>query len=227
MKNNKKKYKKVTYGDIFYFELPNKKYVVGKVLFDVQKQCDREDIVVEYENYMSSFGGCQLIEMYKGIYDNPNDIQKFETLIPRVFAYNIDTKANTLPYGILAQEKIDYTKVEFPEVLGMVYGVRLLRGELAFFIEDDYIFDEEEENLGFPISYGAEYPVVIAKMCLYMQGREDLIFGEFYRKDGLKDRDLLYHPELRRKLYKRVGEDPNKSYYDLALSHGYDLGRFY
>ena len=221
------KKKKLTYGDIFYLELPNKKYVVGKVLFDVEKQCDREDIVVEYENYLDSFGGCQLIEMYKGIYDNPNDIQKFEVLIPRVFVYNIDSRANSLPYGIVAHEKIDYTKVEFPEVVGRTCGsVRLLRGELPFAIEDDYSFDEKDLG-GFPVAYGAEFPMVIAKMCLYMQGREDLIVGEFYRQNGLKDKDLLYHPELRKKLYKRVGADPDKSYYELALSQGYDLGRFY
>jgi hypothetical protein len=224
-----KKRKKLTHGDIFYLELPCKKYVIGKVLFDVEKQSNEKSIIFENETYMNTFrrNCCQLIEMYKGIYDQPNDIQKIEVLIPRVFVYGIDSKANNLPYGILAHEKIDYTKVEFPEVIGDSYeAIRLMRGELPLIIEDSYSFDEEDLG-GFPVSYGAEQIEVVTNICLYIQGREDLIIGGFYRKNGLKDRDLLYHPELRRKLYKRVGADPNKSYYELALSQGYDLSRFY
>ena len=229
MNTKREKYKKVTYGDIFYFELPNKKYVVGRVLFDMEKQCAEKGLAFEDESYLSAFRDyeCQLIEMYKGIYDNPNDIQIFEPLIPRVIVYGVDTDLNNLPYGVLTNEKVDYTKVEFPEKVGNTCGfVRLLRGELPLAIEDTYSFDEEFLE-GFRVCFGAEYPAVIPNICLYMQGREDLIVGKFYARNGLNDWDLLYHPELRRKLYQRIGEDPDKSYYELALSHGYDLGRFY
>jgi hypothetical protein len=229
------KREKLAYGDIFYLELPCKKYVIGKVLFDIEKQCTEKDIELENESYLRSlrYDKCQLIEMYKGIYDNPNDIQKFETLIPRLFVYGIDSKGSRffgptgLPYGIVAHEKVDYTKVEFPEVVGRTYGhVRLLRGELPLIIEDEYSFDEESLE-GFPVRFGAEHIDPMADLCLYMQGRADLIVGEFYNEDGLNDQDLLYHPALRKKLYKIVGADPDKSYYELALGHGYDLGRFY
>ena len=27
--------------------------------------------------------------------------------------------------------------------------------------------------------------------------------------------------------YKQIGEDKNTPYYELAIEHGYDLGRFY
>ncbi|MDR1370956.1 MAG: hypothetical protein LBJ72_12665 [Dysgonamonadaceae bacterium] len=218
-----KKKKELTYGDLFYLELPNSKYVAGRVLFDVEKQCSKDGIVVEHENYMDLFGGCQLIEMYKGIYDNLNDIQTFEILIPRVFVFNIDSKSNELPYGILRHEEIDYTKVEFPENIGDSHEkIRLMRGELHFILHD--IYEEYPEYDLFPTS---QFPITIAKMCLFMQGRKDMIVGEFYDEEGLKDCDLLYHAELREKLYQKIGEDPNKSYYQLAKEHGYDLGRFY
>jgi hypothetical protein len=194
------------------------------VLFDVEKQGTKPGIIVGYDNYLSSFGGCQLIEMYKGIYDTPDAIKVFEVLIPRVFVYNIDSKANKLPWGKIGEEKIDYTKVEFPEVIGNFYGeVRLLLGELNF------ILHSYTNALDSGIAYGEEYPEFIADLCLYLQGRKDLIedFHEAYYEDGINRHDLLYHPELREKLYKEIGEDPNKSYYELAKEKGFDLGRFY
>ena len=40
-------------------------------------------------------------------------------------------------------------------------------------------------------------------------------------------RDFRFYPEYRKEVYGIIGEDPNQSYYELALKHGFDLARFY
>lgn len=216
------KKQKLNHGDIFYLNY-NEKYLFGRVLFDVDKQCNQPHIVVEYDNYIRSFGGCQLIEMYKGIYSSIEDfsLDNKEILISRVFCYNIDSRINKLPYCKIGFEKVDYTKVEFPEVLGNLnLEIQLLRGELAFATN----FKEDPKE--FRVAYGAESPLVIAHAVLVLQNRRDLIEG-YQRDEYLVKGDLLYHPVFRNKIYKDIGINPEISYYDLAKQKGFDLARFY
>ncbi len=53
---------RITYGDIFWLELPCKKYVAGKILFDVEKQSAEKGIDFENESYMNTFRSdcCQI-----------------------------------------------------------------------------------------------------------------------------------------------------------------------
>ena len=50
---------------------------------------------------------------------------------------------------------------------------------------------------------------------------------EVESKRYLEWSDLRFAPEKREEIYKQIGEDMNQSYYELALKHGHDLGRFY
>jgi hypothetical protein len=51
--------------------------------------------------------------------------------------------------------------------------------------------------------------------------------GKYF--DGWKfyPNDLKYYPVLRNKIYTLIGEDPNQSYYEMALKYGFDLRRLY
>ena len=43
----------------------------------------------------------------------------------------------------------------------------------------------------------------------------------------LENSDLRYNSELRADIYRKFDEDPNQTYYQMALKHGLDLARLY
>ena len=212
---------KLKTGDICALKLEtSNQYILCRILFDVDNQLKKNQ--ANNESYLSTFAGCQLVEVYKGIYDNTSIPENLEILIPRVFLFQIDSKANTLKWKKIGHKEVDFTKVEFPEVVGNAFNnVRLMRGELYF----------NTPNIQNPIQYpgilpAPEYPVVILDASLALQGREDLIDGEYY-PESLTDLDLYYHPEERDKIYADLALDPTKSYYELSKEMGFDLARFY
>ena len=63
---------------------------------------------------------------------------------------------------------------------------------------------------------------------LDFSGRRDLIEDQ----EDIMDNYFIFSdirslPEKRKEIYEAIGEDPNQSYYELALKHGFDLARFY
>jgi len=205
--------KKLEVGDIFNLKLENKNlFIFGRVLFDVDSQLKKSK--ANDENYFTTYAGCHLIEIYKGIYDSPNLPDSMEVLIPRVFVFKIDSKANSLKWEVAGHHKVDVKNIEFPEVVGNAYNeVRLMRGELYF-----------KTAIKDPIQYpgvlpAPEYPVVILDASLGLQGREDLIDGDYY-DESLTDLDLLYHPDERKQIYSDLNLDPDKSYYELSKEMG-------
>lgn len=221
--------RKLNIGDIFYLKLNNvEKYVFGRILFDVDKQyhkiVDVNKLSNDYFPYLRMFyNGCQLVEMYDGIYDKIDDFDSLKILLPHVFTKNIDSKSNVLNWGILNNELVDYTKVDFPEQLN--YGsnkVRLCRGELAF---NTNLTKEVADEIGYKSMMNV--PLTIANSSLFFQKRTDLIPEDIRWPVYLTDRDLLYNQELRNKIYTSLDIDPNKSYYELSKEMGFDLGRFY
>lgn len=191
---------KLKVGDIFYLEVIPGKYSFGRMLFDVDKQyhkiVDVTDSSIFSNDYfpylLMSHNSCQLIEMYKGIFDTPELIST-EILIPRVFTRNIDGKRNLLTWGIV------YTKVEFPEHLNNKNGgITLDRGELSIKIEVGTL---ENEDLKTSINV----PGVIGDAYLFLQDKGDLIPANIRRPDYIKENDLLYYPELRKKIYHQIG----------------------
>ncbi|WP_068399434.1 hypothetical protein [Pedobacter cryoconitis] len=215
-------------GDIFYLETRTKnKFVFGRVLFDVNNQyhkvVDINSHQDDYYPYLAmSHNGCQLIEMYTGINDKP-ELSSTEVLIPRVFTRNINGDMNILPWGIIGHEKVDYTKVEFPEHINNKNGGMVLdRGELSVHTKI-----ANEAALGVNLKSSISVPAIIGDACLFLQDRADLIDVEFRRPVYIKDRDLMYFPDLRNKIYAQIDLDPNLSYYELAKSKGFDLARFY
>ncbi|MCJ8155725.1 hypothetical protein MKJ01_18375 [Chryseobacterium sp. SSA4.19] len=90
---NKKKLS--NYGDIFFLQLKNKeKYVIGRVLFDVENQFHKT--VSATENYFNVFRECQLVEIYESIYDSPVKVDSTKIILPNTFVYRIDSKENKI-----------------------------------------------------------------------------------------------------------------------------------
>lgn len=212
-------------GDIFYLETESKNYVFGRILFDVDKQYHKvvntDAFPHEYFPYLfMSHNGCQLVEMYKGIYNSPEFVPS-EVLIPRVFTKCIDGKRNILTWGIVGNKPVDYTQVEFPEHLNNKNGILFLdRGELS--IKTQFKDNDSEPNLKTNIFI----PAVISDACLFWQGRKDLIRAPIW-PDYIRNKDLLYYPELRKEIYDQISKDARMSYYELSKKEGFDLERFY
>lgn len=219
-KINMKK-EKLNYGDLFYLQLEEfDKFIFGEILFDVEKQYFSMAIEQDVESYFDVYEECQLIRMFKGIYDTPELPDHLEILIDSVFIYRIDSKSNRLKWGKAGQNVIDYKTVEFPEIIGETDGkVKLLRGELHF----NTVYKDTDQ---FEINWSAEYAEVLANECVHLQGREDLIAGEHY-SDSFKEMNLRNYPQLRNKVYEDLQLDPGKSYYELSKEKGLDLARFY
>lgn len=212
--------KKIGTGDVFYWKLESQsRFIFGRILFDVDRQADQS--IINGESYLTSYAGCQLVEIYKGIYTSTDLPDNLEILIPRVFVFRIDLKSNKLQWEKAGHIEVDVTKVEFPEVVGSACNeVRLMRGELYF-----------KTNIKDPVEYpgilpGPEFPVVILDAALSLQGREDLIEGEYY-PESLTDLDLYFHPDVRQQIYRDLGVSPDKSYYELAKEMGFDPERLY
>jgi hypothetical protein len=70
-------------GDIFSIQLPNQKYIFGRILLDVKKQCVKPKLI-DPNSPLSSYDGCLLVEIYKELSDNPNFLGQ-EKLIPGFF----------------------------------------------------------------------------------------------------------------------------------------------
>jgi hypothetical protein len=220
--------KKLTTGDIFYLQLKDqKKYIFGRVLFDVDKQyhkvVDTNDFADDYFPYLAmSHDGCQLVEMYEGVHES-NQYTETRVLIPRVFVKKIDGKFNMLEWGIAGNKKVDYTQVEFPEHLNLANNAICLdRGELSLKTK---ITESAAEQTGFKTNIFV--PVIILDAALFLQERTDLIPADRRRSSYLKEHDLLYNPALRGKIYSDLNLDAQKSYYELSKEKGFDLARFY
>ena len=223
--------KKLKIGDIFYLKIrEQEKYVFGRLLFDVKKQyhkiVDVNNLPKNYFPYFLMFyADCQLVEMYDGIFDKIEDFKDTSNvIIPRVLSKPIDSlKWNALDWGIIGNQKVDYTKIEFPENLNLSFPVKILdRGELSLITK---IKGQEAEDMGY--SSNMMVPLTVADASLYFQNRADLISENKRWPSYLIENDLCYNPELRKKIYQDLGLDPDKRYYELSKEMGFDLARFY
>jgi hypothetical protein len=222
------KKEKLNHGDIFYLEMPGNIFVTGRVLFDVDKQyhklVDYKALPNSQQNYFDWFESCQLLEMYKGIYKSVSqiNISQREVILSGVLISGIDTHYGVeTPYGKLGNIPVDYTQLEFPEYLNSSgASVFLSRGEIRLLTRIS-----RQENDQIKLSSSLEHPTLLGKASLFLQGRPDLIKSHVY--DSYFTDSLRYHPELRKRVYEEMGEDPTLSYYEFSKKRGFDLARFY
>ena len=222
--------KKLKTGDIFYLKIEDQnKYVFGKILFDVNAQFNK---IVNNSHFSESYypilagfyQGYQLVEMYKGIYDSVSDFKYTDILIERVLVTSLnDKKYNSLEFGQVKNEVVDFTKVEFPENIDYGFDkVSITRGELSL---ETTLTEDDCTILG--LESTSCVPRILLHASLDFQNRRDLIPEDIRRESYLTDTDLRYNQELRNKIYADLGLDPDKSYYELSKEMGFDLARFY
>lgn len=214
------KIKKISVGDVFAIKIEDTDYYYfGRILFDTKEQYKEE---IKNHNYLDWHGESVLIETYKTISKRP-EISDFKTVTNSTFipkSYLLDEDIT-----IVKNISVDPKKVLFPEVYQDIHmkGILFTVGELAILTSFDT--KHVDRTKVFP-TLGNIYMLQTAT--LDYAGRRDLIEDEEDIMDNyFKFSDLRSLPEVRKEIYKDIGEDPNMSYYELALKHGFDLARFY
>lgn len=212
------KIKKLAVGDVFAIKIGNTSlHYFGRVLFDVKKQYIKTK---EFpDNYFGWYGKSILIEIYKSISENL-EATNLDLAVQSTFISPKNLLKNDIQ--VLRNEPVDPKKVGFPEVISSIDGnICFNLGELQLKTQYDRKF-ADEANM-FP-RLGNMYWIQMA--VFDYSGRRDLIED----KDDIKSNyfnDIRNVPALRKKIYSDLGEDPDQTYYELALKHGLDLARYY
>ena len=209
---------KLKEGDIFYvYNDYYKKFFFGKILVDIKNR------LVKRANEgllwpLDFFSDCYLVAVYKDIADTPV-LKSRDFIIPGSFIYKSSFNRKNedgIKWVYYYHEDINYKELEFPEyIVSSNDKICLERGELSIPTSLTRTQYENEFNITGTKTGGINY-----SNALLLQGLPAY-------KDRIDYSDLRLLPELRKKLYEMIGEDPDTPYYELALKHGKDLARFY
>ena len=209
---------KLKEGDIFYvYNDYYKRYFFGKILADIKNR------LVKRANEgllwpLDFFSDCYLVAVYKDIADTPV-LKSREFIIPGSFIYKSSFNRKNkdgMEWVYYDHEDINYQELEFPEyIVSSNDKICLERGELSIPTSLTRTQYENEFNITGSKTGGINY-----SNALLLQGLPAY-------KERIDYSDLRLLPELRKKLYEMIGEDPDMPYYKLALKHGKDLARFY
>ena len=209
---------KLKEGDIFYvYNDYYKRYFFGKILVDIKNRLvkrAKEGLLWP----LDFFSDCYLVAVYKDIVDTPV-LKSREFIIPGNFIYKSSFNRKNedgIKWVYYDHEDINYHELEFPEYLiSSNDKICLQRGELSIPTGLTRAQYENEFNITGSKTGGINY-----SNALLLQGLPAY-------KERIDYSDLRLLPELRKKLYEMIGEDPDMPYYELALKHGKDLARFY
>ena len=209
---------KLEEGDIFYvYNDYYKRYFFGKILVDIKNR------LVKRVNEgllwpLDFFSDCYLVAVYKDITDTPV-LKSREFIIPGSFIYKSSFNRKNedgIKWVYYDHEDINYHELEFPEyIVSSNDKICLQRGELSIPTSLTRTQYENEFNITGSKTGGINY-----SNALLLQGLPAY-------KERIDYSDLRLLPELRKKLYEMIEEDPDALYYELALKHGKDLARFY
>lgn len=216
------KRKKINVSDVFSVKVSESEFIYGRVLFDVTKQYMKKSYNPEGNNYsyLSFFNKCFLIETFLGVSSSFEDIdmkQKavISTFVPDFFFSEYEA-------NIIDNIGVDVKEISFPETLSSANKCYSSVGELYLPIN---LTDDECYRIKIYPSFGSGFQAITAT--LDYSGRPDLIEEGDRQEAYFKYSDLRNNPEIRQEIYAMIGEDPNQSYYELALKHGFDLARLY
>ena len=217
---------KLEVGDIFRIKLLNGLYAFGHVIFYVPRK-SKKWLDINPESYLVKwFSGCILIDIYSQISDK-NTLENKDIFLKGVFLSSTDLATmDEDTITIVDNFPVEIKKIEFPETIGANRedGFFLERGELKLRL-GNISNSIREKLMNFPSSFKDIYSITDA--VLFFQNRKSEMQRNYYDGWNHAPSDLKYNPELRTKVYKILGEDPNQSYYEMALKHGFDLVRLY
>lgn len=207
-------------GDVFTFQLPNKKYMFGRILLDVYKQCVKPKLIAPTSRLIF-FGKSLLVEIYKEMAEEPIFLFESKVLIHGVFTSSIALDKND--WRIVDHVNVVPTQVAFPEVIGRFERkARFENGEIILPIP---LTESEANQLN--VLPSVQSPYVLPDICLYYLNMRELINPEYVATSHLASYDLRFNDKREWVYNKLDGMAMNESYYERALKLGYDLARFY
>lgn len=216
---------KLQEGDIFYV-IVNEKFVFARLLMDV----DERILKHEPEHKLKFKSGCYLIEVYKGIYDQP-ELLTNEIILPGQFTVkrNFYSKIHRVKWMFYRHEPIDYTKLDFPENLETGKNGKINFRKFDLSIPTKTLYENFPVNKKGNQKYTGSICLSYYQMsdeAFHLQNRDDLMMVAD-RTYFLNNSDLRLSTKDREMFYQQINENPDTSYYSLALKYGFDLGRFY
>lgn len=216
------KRKKINVSDVFSVKVSESEFIYGRVLFDVTKQYMKKSYNPEGNNYsyLSFFNKCFLIETFLGVSSSFEDIDMKQKAVVSTFVP--DFFFSEYEANIIDNIGVDVKEISFPETLSSADKRYFSAGELYLPIN---LTDDECYRIKIYPSFGSGFQAITAT--LDYSGRTDLIEEGDRQEAYFKYSDLRNNPEIRQEIYAMIGEDPNQSYYELALRHGFDLARLY
>ncbi len=205
--------KDIKTGTIFSVKVSSDEKIYGRILFNVDDYLDKNK---DPTNYFDVFKKCVLIETFG----------KVASDFDESFLINIAVKSSFIPVNTFSEElewqlldrviSVPQEYITFPEVLRFVEGkIYFCVGEVVIPTAFDEVFRDE---CGVYPSFGSGYWEVVAT--LDYADRKDLIADKSdIMESYFKDADLRESPDLRRRIYYALNEDPNMPYEKLALKH--------
>lgn len=209
-------------GDLFALPIHPSEYLTGRVMLDVKNQCIKPKLI-RPNSMLGFFNGSILIEIYKQTSDTPQPM-KSDLLIPGVFVDPGAIQSKT--WEIIGHEIVAPEDVDFPEAfVNMGRHLHFVKGEISLAVprtDEDLSQIRGINRTTYPSSLFHEY-------CLFHLDRSDEINNSLledinFRNLGQSDLRLS---EDREKVYAILELDYEQPYYQLALSHGFDVNRFY
>ena len=204
-------------GDIFTQQLPNGKYMFGRILMDIKTQCFDSGILKKEETELRSYSSSYVVEVYDLISDSPECPENFNVAFPGIAVWDGAFEKDL--WKVVGFKKVNPIEIDFQESI-YYYDeeINLTRGEieLSGYLDEDDTTEtiRELESAAFMQS-----EVLIEHVFHYLETND---------KTELLDYDSrLLSEEARRIIYDALGEDYTKSYYDLAKGEGYDTARFF
>jgi hypothetical protein len=208
-------------SDIFSIEVSKNEFVFGRILFDPSEQYIKKIPEEKQFSYLDWFSGCILIETYLGVFSSLDKVVFSRIAVTSSFVSKNIFKREDVK--IIDNKPVNPQKVSFPEVISTYDSKYYFSvGELKIPIN---INSQGYDQIHVYPSFGDGYWELVAT--LVWSGREDLVEKEDVKEVYFSADDLRVTPKKRNKIYALIGEDPNQSYYELALKHGFDLARLY
>ena len=203
-------------GDLFAIALPEKDWVTGRILLDVDR------VLKKLGGASTPFRvrkGTILVEVYKQATSEPST----EVSAPLIPSAWIDPDAilgrDKPKWPIVGNVPVDGRTVDFPEnVFGVTGDAKFEKGEISLPIHATTADVERWE-----VRTTAQLPSRFARICSQYLGRPQHADPNMF---SLADSDLRYNPH-RPEVFARLGADPQRSYFDWATSLGLDPARLW
>lgn len=209
---------KLKAGDVFAIPIPDLGFLTGRVLMDSADAIKRK--LVKRGSRFWFLGG-PLVEIYAEVSQEPSAVAG-RVLISSIWTDTyLFEKRNKPTWTVIGNHPVDPVKVEYPErLLNSDRGALFHRGEIEKVLPVPY---REVEHIGCSTYF--EPTPRVWRIALYYLGRQDLL-GERAPAFTLTDSDLRFSPH-REEIYRLLGEDPARNYWDWAMAEGLDPGRFW